>query len=351
MTPPIDFTTMAPGAPMEWNAATIQALYGVDANAANALRTLMMSVIYGDFVPGFLVDTFGSSGQYMTMPLDNWLFGWRDPVSAFVAGDVTDPSLGWSKLETNETYFGSGGISTGPASIYVECTGHNSDCDKGEAISEDGSNQLSWRNDAMFAATFGLVSPVNLNETTGGFLTGSGDMVNAGGYGVTAVVCDGTGEVKGIPVDECTASIDPTTNPITAKLIKSFTLLDATTPALPVYFGTEISMMSEDISGLIISGSSTSTFYLDTRTGLDMASAPNMTDLQPVFEIQLSSEIEDDDAEDMESAIVQNQEYMGWWMNFDNGFDYVALLLYIGGVALIIMHFVMAGKDEEKDYS
>ena len=351
MTPPIDFTTMAPGAPMEWNAATIQALYGVDANAANALRTLMMSVIYGDFVPGFLVDTFGSSGQYMTMPLDNWLFGWRDPVSAFVAGDVTDPSLGWSKLETNETYFGSGGISTGPASIYVECTGHNSDCDKGEAISEDGSNQLSWRNDMMFAATFGLVSPVHLNETTGGFLTGSGDMVNAGGYGVTAVVCDGTGEVKGIPVDECTASIDPTTNPITAKLIKSFTLLDATTPALPVYFGTDISMMSEDISGLIISGSSTSTFYLDTRTGLDLATAPNMTDLQPVFEIQLSSEIEDDDAEDMESAIVQNQEYMGWWMNFDNGFDYVALLLYIGGVALIIMHFVMAGKDEDKDYS
>ena len=349
MTPPIDFTTMAPGAPMEWNAATIQALYGVDANAANALRTLMMSVIYGDFVPGFLVDSFGSSGQYMTMPLDNWLFGWRDPVSAFVAGDVTDPSLGWSKLETNETYFGSGGISTGPASIYVECTGHNSDCDKGEAISEDGSNQLSWRNDMMFAATFGLVSPVNLNETTGGFLTGSGDMVNAGGYGVTAVVCDGTGEVKGIPVDECTASIDPTTNPITAKLIKSFTLLDATTPALPVYFGTEISMMSEDISGLIISGSSTSTFYLDTRTGLDLASAPNMTDLQPVFEIQLSSEIEDDDAEELESGVVQNKEIMGWWMNFDTPYDYVALLLYIGGVALIIMHFVMAGKDEDKD--
>ena len=347
MTPPIDFTTMGPGAPMEWNATTIQALYGVDANAASALRVLMMSVIYGDFVPGFLVNSFGSSGQYMTMPLDNWLFGWRDPVSAFVAGDVTDPSLGWSKLETNETYFGSGGISTGPASVYVMCTGHNSDCDKGEAISEDGSNQLSWRNDMMFAETFGLVTPVNLNETTGGFLTGSGDMVNAGGYAVTEVVCDGTGEVKGIPVDECTASVDPTTNPITAKLIKSFTLLDATTPALPVYFGSEISMMSEDISGIIISGSSTSTFYLDTRTGLDMATAPNMTDLQPVFQIEQSSEIEDDDAEDMESAIVQNQEYMGWWMNFDTEFDYVALLLYIGGVALVIMHFVMAGKDEE----
>jgi len=351
-TPPVNFATGELVPQMEWNADTIQAFYpGVDANAANALRVLMMSVIYGDFVPGFLVDSFGSSGQYMTMPLDNWLYGWRDPVSAFVAGDVTDPSLGWSKLETNQTYFGSGGISTGPASVYVMCTGHNSDCDKGEAISEDGSTQLSWKNDLMSAATFGLIAPVQLNETTGGFLTGSGDMVNAGGYAVTEVVCDGTGEVKGIPVDECTASVDPTTNPITAKLIKSFTLLDATTPALPVYFGSEISMMSEDISGLIISGSSTSTFYLDTRTGLDMAVDPNMTDLQPVFQIVQSSEIEDDDAEDMESAIVQNQEYMGWWMNFDNGFDYVALLLYIGGVALLIMHFVMAGKDEEKDYS
>ena len=35
-------------------------------------------------------------------------------------------------------------------------------------------------------------------------------------------------------------------------------------------------------------------------------------------------------------------------MNFDNGFDYVALLLYIGGVALIIMHFVMSGQKEDE---
>ena len=72
-----------------------------------------------------------------------------------------------------------------------------------------------------------------------------------------------------------------------------------------------------------------------------------MDDLQPVFQIVQGSEIADDDAEDMESAIVQNQEYMGWWMNFDNGFDYVALLLYIGGAALIIMHYVMTGKKED----
>ena len=50
----------------------------------------------------------------------------------------------------------------------------------------------------------------------------------------------------------------------------------------------------------------------------------------------------------MESAIIQNQEFMGWWMNFDNGFDYVALLLYIGGVALVIMHFVMGGQKKDE---
>ena len=107
-------------------------------------------------------------------------------------------------------------------------------------------------------------------------------------------------------------------------------------------------MKSEEISGLIIAGDSTSTFYLDTRTGLDLASTPAMSDLQPVFQIVQGSEIADDDAEDMESAVVQNQEFMGWWTNFDNGFDYVALLLYVGGVALVIMHFVMAGQKKDE---
>ena len=348
MTPPLNLATMEPGAPMEWNATTVSALYGVDENAANALRVLMMSVIYDDFVPGLLIDSFGSNGPYMTMPLNNWLYGWFDPVSMMVAEDPTAPSAGWATLETNETYYGSNGVSTGPASVYVMCTGHNADCEKGEAVSEDGSNELSWRNTNMMMATFGLITVETLDGTTGGFLTGDGDKVNAGGYAITDVTCSGEGEVKGIPVDECSASVDPTTNPITAKLIKSYSLLDAMTPALPVYFGSEINMKSEEVSGLIIAGDSTSTFYLDTRTGTDLASSPAMSDLQPVFQIVQGSEIEDGDAEDMESAIVQNQEYMGWWMNFDNGFDYVALLLYIGGVALIIMHFVMAGqKDDE----
>jgi hypothetical protein len=345
MTPPINFTTMSAGEPMPWNNQTIAALYGIDTNAADAMRYLMMNAIYGEFVPGYLL-SLESSGPYMTMPLNNWLYGWYDPVSAMVADDPTAPSAGWATLETNETYYGSGGVSTGPASVYTICTGHNADCEKGEAVSEDGSNELSWHNSTMAVATFGLIGVETLDGTTGGFLTGSGDKVNAGGYAIADVTCDGTAEVKGIPVDECSATVDPTTRPITAKLIKSYTLLDAMTPALPVYFGSEISLQSEDLSGLIISGSSTSTFYLDTRTGVDLASTPTMQDLQPVFQIVQSSEIEDDDAADMESAIVENQAYMSWWTNFDTSFDYVALLLYIGGLALVVIHFVNASKDE-----
>ncbi len=345
-TPPIDLQTMSPGVPMTWDETTVSAIYGIDANAASALRIMLRDVVYDDFVPGFLVG-LGSDGPYKTQTVNEWLYGWRDPVSAFVAGDITNSSLGWTKLETNQTYYGSGGVSTGPATTYTICTGHNSDCDKGETLLEDGSNELSWHNTEMMMATFGLVGVETLDETTGGFLTGDGDKVDAGGYAITAVTCSGTSEVKNIPVDECSASVDPTTRPITAKLIKSFTLVDAIVPALPVYFGTEINMQAEEVSGLIIAGDSTSTFYLDMRGQYDRATAPQMSDLQPVFQIVQSSEIADDDAEDMESQIVQNQDSLTYWTNFDVPTDYVALLLYVGAVACLVLAVMAMNKEEE----
>ncbi len=345
-TPPIDLATMQPGTPMAWDEAAISAIYGIDANAAAALRSLLRDAIYDDFVPDFLLG-LGSDGPYKTQTVNEWLFGWRDPVSAFVAGDITDPTLGWTKLETNLTYYGSGGVSTGPATTYTICTGHNSDCDKGETLLEDGSNELPWHNTQMMMATFGLVGVETLDETTGGFLTGEGDKVDAGGYAITDVVCSGTSEVKNIPVDDCTASVDPTTRPITAKLIKSFSLVDAMTPALPVYFGTEINMQAEQLSGLIIAGDSTSTFYLDMRGPYDRATAPTMDDLQPVFQIVQSSEIEDDDAEEMESSIVTNQNGLTYWTNFDVPTDYIALLLLLGTISCLILGVMALGNDEE----
>ena len=345
-TPPVNLQTMAPGAPMTWNETTIGMIYGIDNNAAAALRVMLRDAVYGDFVPDFLLG-FGSDGPYKTQTVNEWLFGWRDPVSAFVAGDITDATLGWSKLETNLTYYGSGGLSTGPATTYTICTGHNSDCDKGETILEDGSNELSWHNTEMMMATFGLIGVETLDETTGGFLTGDGDKVDAGGYAITAVTCSGTSEVKGIPVDDCTASVDPTTRPITAKLIKSFTLVDAMTPALPIYFGTEINMQAEQLSGLVIAGDSTSTFYTDMRDEFDRGTAPQMSDLQPLFRIVQSSEIADDDAEDMESSIVTNQKALSYWTNFDVPTDYVALLLYLGALTCLVLGVIALGNEEE----
>ena len=160
------------------------------------------------------------------------------------------------------------------------------------------------------------------------------------------VVCSGTSEVKNIPVDDCTASVDPT-NDQSPLLIKSFTLVDAMTPALPIYFGTEINMQAEQLSGLIIAGDSTSTFYLDMRGPYDRATAPTMDDLQPVFQIVQSSEIEDDDAEEMESSIVTNQNGLTYWTNFDVPTDYVALLLLLGAISCLILGVIALGNDEE----
>lgn len=352
-TPPINLQTMAPGAPMTWNETTVGMIYGIDDNAAAALRVLVRDAVYGDFVPNTLLPSFGSDGAYKTQTVNQWLFGWFDPVSQMVAADPTAPDAGWTKLETNQTYYGSGGVSTGPATTYTICTGHNSDCDKGETLLEDGSNELSWHNTNMMMATFGLVGVETLDETTGGFLTGDGDKVDAGGYAITEVTCKGTSEVKNIPVDTCTASVDPTTRPITAKLIKSFTLVDAMVPALPIYFGTEINMQAEELSGLIIAGDSTSTFYLDTRGQYDRATAPQMSDLQPKFQIVQSSEIADDDAEDMESSIVTNQKALSYWTNFDVPTDYIALLLYLGALTCLVLGVIALGNEEEdaKDYS
>jgi hypothetical protein len=266
-----------------------------------------------------------------------------------------DMTVGWTSLETNATYYSSPNVANGDGTNYTMCTGEGGDCDQGETLMEDGSTQLSWRNDAMFAATFGLISPESLVGTTGGLLTGTGDKVDVSGYAVADITCDGTSTVKGIPVDDCSATVVATERNIQANLLETYSLLDATPGALPVYFGSEISMQAEELSGLIIAGESKSTFYLDTRAHTSQASAPSMNDLVPVFEIHSSSMIGDSDAEDMESAIVQNQDKMTYWTNFDSWIDYVTLLFWVGGIAMIGMGMVGAANassdEEEKDFS
>ena len=87
-TPPINLQTMQPGDPIPWNEQTIAGIYGIDINAASALRVMLRDIIYSDFVPDLLLD-YGSDGPYKTQTVNEWLFGWRDPVSAMIAGDAT----------------------------------------------------------------------------------------------------------------------------------------------------------------------------------------------------------------------------------------------------------------------
>ncbi|MBR68284.1 MAG: hypothetical protein CMA86_02075, partial [Euryarchaeota archaeon] len=327
------------GNSLPWNETTISTMYGVDENVSSAMRLLMMgdpakAGIYGTTadakVPGYLM----SNGvmPYLTQSFNNWLLGWQDAAT----GD-------WLSLETNETYYGSGGVANGDGTNYTMCTGEAGGCDQGETLAEDGSTYLSWRNEAMATETYGLITPESLVGTTGGFLTGSGDKVDVSGYAIADITCDGTSTVKGIPVDDCSASVTATERNIQANLLETYTLLDATPGALPVYFGSEITMQAEQLSGLIIAGESSSTFYLDTRAHTSQASAPSMSDLEPVFEIKSSSMIGDDDAEEMESAIVQNQDMLSYWTNFDSWIDWVTLLFWVGGIAMIAMGMIGAG--------
>ena len=78
-------------------------------------------------------------------------------------------------------------------------------------------------------------------------------ILDVSGYAIAEITCDGTDTVKGIPVDTCSASVEPTKRSIQANLLETYSLLDATPGALPVYFGSEISLMAEQLSGLIIS--------------------------------------------------------------------------------------------------
>jgi len=354
-TPPIDFTTMQPGAQMTWNASTISALYGIDVNAASAVRALMMGPIYGDtpesFVPGYLMSTFGTS-QYLIQPVSSWLFGWHDPVSAYLAsGNPMDMTVGWASLDTNETYYGSDGVLNGDGTSYTVCTGEIAGCDKGESVLEDGSNELAWHNTRMATATFGLIGVEYLDGATGGFLTGTDDKVDVSGYAVVPVTCDTTGTVEGIPVDICTASVEATSRSIQAKNLKTFTLLDAVPSALPIFLGSEITLKSEQLSGLIIAGESTTTFYLDTRQNTNMTTAPEMSDLIKVFTIKSSSSIGTADAADMESAIVTNQDSLAYWTNFDHPVDYLTVLFYIGALLCIANGVKLMLAEEESEES
>ena len=335
MTPPINFTTMDAGAPMTWNNATISALYGIDANSADALSYFVSSPIFASFVPDYLMSSFGTT-PYLTQEFNNWLLGWHDPVSAYLAsGNPMDMTVGWTSLESNATYYGSGGVVSDTGTDYMICTGEKSSCDKGEMMAVDGSEYFAWKDVVKMQSTFGLITAESRIGTTGGFLTMDGDLVDLSGYSTASITCTGTSILKDIAVDDCSATLDPLTRNIQAKLLNTNTLLDAMPGALPVYFGSEVTLQAEQLSGAIIAGSSESTFWLDMRPITEQHTAPTVDDLQAVFSIESSSVIGDDDAETLASSVTTNQKSLTYWTNFDVPTDFLAPLLYLGAIVCL----------------
>ena len=351
LTLPINYTTNTSAEAKEWNNNSVAEIYGIDDEAAGAARLLMREVIFLNFVPEFLIDSFGTS-RYLTQPMNNWLLGWHDPVNAYLATDDSENmTAGWVSLEANETFYGSdayvaGGISTGEPTKITICTGEVDTCDKGETVRVGDSEYVSWRNTSKERDTHKLITAELQQETTGGFITGDGDLIDLSGYGTASVKCIEEGTLKGIPVDFCEARLEPLNRSIQARLINSGKLLDATPGALPVYFESNVEIKVEKLSGAIIGGKSESTFWLDNRNITEMVNAPNEEDLQAVFMIKTSAELDDETAEAMKSQIVTNQEFFGFFTNLDHWIDYVAISLYLIGISTLLVGLVLIVKSK-----
>ena len=347
-----------------WDDAYVASLYGISEESAHALRDWVGNFYFDTVMPVLLNFVTGNT-PYYSMPISNWLYGWDDAVSAYFG------FFSWNSLETNATYYGSDGISTGDWSVYKMSTkgdtmgqrmaqGYiNSDgdgfCDfdydaNGNFIGYDvvcEENQvygmtehLTWRAPHREEGANGLLTAHAGNaETslmgTAGSLASPNDPFNfnVAGYAVaTSEVGDET-TYKGIDMVEHTVTVDPVNTQIQGKLIGSSTYVDVIPGALPVYLGADIELKVEPVTTAIMYGKVKVTFHLDTRGPgyLNPDFSEDSAETMPVFEIHVFSEIDDEGADDFTGAVSDNLGPMGW-TNFGG----------TAGTALTAVHTVVA---------
>ena len=266
----------------------------------------------------------------------------------------------WVSLETNATYYGSGGLSTGDYSVYEETTSADGGTPglrvaEGYLDSETGEiygmgPDMPWRSDSAEEATLGLLSSHVGNDLTdqsgaiGGIVNDPDEtqLVNLVGYALAETEVIGDIVFKDIPMVHHRVSLEPTENQIQAKLIGSGTVIDVLPGALPVYFESNVDIYVEEITGIAMYGKSKSTFHLDLR-GPGMMDPVLNVDTHPVFEIHTASEIGDDDAGSFVSAVIDNQG-MFFWTDFGSGadgstddlVDFLAFGIYVLAVGLLV---------------
>ncbi len=328
-----------------WDDAYVANLYGISEQEASALRD-WVSNFYFDTVMPVLLNFVTGNTPYYSMPISNWLYGWNDAVSAYFG------FWSWNSLETNATYYGSDGISTGDWSVYKMSTrgdtlgqrmaqGYiNSDgdgmCDydydaNGDFIGfdipcEDGqvygmTEHLTWRAPHREEAASGLLSANAGNNDTSlmgtvGSLASPNDPfnLNVAGYAIATSEVGSTTEYKGIEMIEHTVKLNPSNSQIQGKLISSTSYVDVIPGALPVYLEADIDLKVEPITTAIMYGKVKVTFHLDTRGpgNLNPDISVNSTESMPVFEIHTFSEIGDDDADSFKASVTDNMGTFGW---------------------------------------
>ena len=369
----------------DWNDAYVAALYDISESDAAAVRSWVADFMFDQVIGALLGFQYGGSA-YITQPVDNWLFGWRDIIVADVVyGEPDNMALGWVSLETNETYFGSDSVTTGDYDVYVASTegddmgqrlrqgyinsdgdGHcdfklNSDGTMADADSsgmypcEDGelygfTEHLPWRAPHRETSTLGLLSAHvgNDNTVVAGAVGGIADSensfkVNLVGYAMAESVPGEMETYKGIEMRAHTVNLDPSQNQIQAKLIGSASFVDVLPGALPVYFGSTVDIKVEPVTQVAMYGKSVSMFHLDLR-GPGMLNPEMDVDTHPVFEIHTFSEIADDDAETFQCRVLDNMEPM-YWTDFGGSgdcelegtatIDLVTAVLYLASIAMI----------------
>ena len=310
----------------DWNDAYVAGLYDISESDAAAVRSWIADFMFDQVIGALLGFQYGGSA-YITQPVDNWLFGWRDIIVADVVyGEPDNMALGWVSLETNETYFGSDSVTTGDYDVYVASTegdnmgqrlrqGYiNSDgngfCDfklnsDGTMADADSSGMypceagdlygftehLPWRAPHRETSTLGLLSAHvgNDNTVVAGAVGGVADSddpfrVNLVGYAMAESVPGDMETYKGIEMRAHTVNLDPSQNQIQAKLIGSASFVDVLPGALPVYFGSNVDIKVEPVTQVAMYGKSVSMFHLDLR-GPGMLNPEMGVDTHPVFEI------------------------------------------------------------------
>ena len=337
---PLDenFIPAAGGTVHEWNDSLVAQIYGLDNNSASALRWLFSFTVFDTFLEP-LLDSFLDVVPYRTQSVNNWLFGWEDPLSD------------WVSLEKNATYYGcqyaivdadndgqddddgfGSDCWTDSESVYSVYTGAIGGHEPGQIIAEDGDIHLPWRTPSRNASAYGMLDPVIQSGAVGSYFpANSPATANLGGYAVATSEITGAGSVLGIETQTHTFTVDPLKNPIQAKLLDQKNILDIFPGALPVYFGGEVVMEMEPNVNAAIAGEMNSYFYLDIR-GIG-ATDPTMEDLQPVFQISQTSSMTEDQSDAFKSQVLTNSEPYLYWSNMDTDGE----TMYIDQITFFVM--------------